>query len=288
MVFRFLSRGLLAGALISPAMHVDAADSGQDSPFLNDTYTVWLGGFFPSLDSQIRLDSDRGTPGDGLDFEEVLGLADSKSVLFGGVKWQPASRHMLEVEIVQLNRSGHVDRISKPLKIGEYEIRVGGNIDTVFDVSIGRITYGYDLVSNEKTAINLKAGLHIMSFDTVLSMSGTVYRDDVIVGDPNTVIEQSGGIKAPLPHFGVSYGHVISPTMAFRAQALLFAIKYNNYKGYLLDLGADLQFRPWQDFGLGAGVRYFRTTVENDSDSGLRGKFWYEYLGPVVYLTWSF
>ena len=283
-----MSRGLLASVLILQAMHVSAEDAANDSIFLDDTYTIWLGGFFPSLDSQIRLDPDVGTPGDGLDFEDVLGLEDGKSILFGGVKWRPSLRHLIEFEYIQLDRSGQVSGISEPLNIGDYEIRVGGDIQTVFDVAIGRFTYGYDLVSNGKIALNLKAGLHLASFDTVLQLSGAVFQDGAIVGDPTTVVEQAGDITAPLPHFGLSYGQAISHTVAFRAQALLFAIKYDGYKGNLLDLGVDIQYRPWESFGLGAGIRYFRTTVEDDSDTGLRGKFSYEYLGPVIYGTWGF
>ena len=283
-----MSRGLLASTLILQAMHVDAEDATHDSTFLDDTYALSLGGFFPSLDSQIRLDPEVGTPGDGLDFEDVLGLADGKSVLFGGVKWRPSLRHLIEFEFIHLNRSGQVTGISEPLDIGDYEVRVGGNIQTVFDVAIGRFTYGYDLVANGKIALNLKAGLHIASFDTVLQLSGAVFQDDVIVGDPTTVVEQAGNIPAPLPHIGLSYGQAITRTVAVRAQALVFAIKYDGYKGNLLDLGADIQYRPWEKFGLGAGIRYFRATVEDHNDDGLRGKFSYEYLGPVIYGTWSF
>jgi len=283
-----MSRGLLASALILQAMHVHADDAPQGSAFLEDTYTLWLGGFFPSLDSEIRLDPEMGSPGDGMDFEDTLGLADGKSVMFGGVKWRPSLRHLIEFEFIQLNRSGQVAGISERLEIGDYEVRVGADIQTVFDVAIGRFTYGYDLAPNHDIALNLKAGIHVSSFDTVLQLSGAVFKDGVVVGDPTTVIEQNGSITAPLPHFGLSYGQEISRTVAVRAQALLFAIKYDGYKGSLLDFGADIQYRPWEKFGLGAGVRYFRTTVEDDSDTGLRGKFSYEYVGPVIYGTWSF
>ena len=278
----------MASALILQAMHVNADDAPRGSAFLEDTYTVWLGGFFPSLDSQIRLDPDVGTPGDGLDFEDVLGLADSKSVFFGGVKWRPSLRHLIEFEFIQLNRSGQVTGISEPFAIGDYEIRVGGDIQTVFDVAIGRFTYGYDLAPNSDLAINLKAGIHLASFDTVLQLSGAVFQDGVVVGDPTTVIEQNGNVTAPLPHFGLSYGQAITQTIAVRAQALYFALKYDGYKGSVVDFGADIQYRPWEKFGLGAGIRYFRTTVEDESDTGLRGKFSYEYVGPVIYGTWSF
>ena len=266
-----------------------AADGGvDDSPFLQDKYAIWLGGFFPALDSEVRLDSSMGSPGDGLDFEDKLGLDDTKSVFFGGVRWRWPERHLLEFELIQLNRQGEVAAIGKPLNIGDYEVQLGAQINTVFDVTIGRLTYGYAVVATEKSVLNLKAGLHIAGLDTILQLSGAVFKDGVPVGDQATFIEEGGDINAPLPHFGVSYGYLIAPKVGFRAQALLFAIKFNDYKGTLLDFDVDILYQPGQRFGMGAGLRYFRTTVEDQSDDKLNGKFLYEYVGPVIYANWSF
>jgi hypothetical protein len=290
MLFRVLSRAVIAITitLTLPGAIVVADEATDVDLFLLDEYSIWLGGFFPNLDSRIRLDPGIGSPGDDIDFEDTLGLDDSKSVGFGGFRWRMSPRHMLEFELIQLNRRGLVVGISEDLNIGDYEVRIGSQIDTVFDVTLGRMTYGYNVISSDKTALNLKAGLHIASLDTVLKLSGAVFKDGIPIGDPATVVEEGGGINAPLPHFGASYAHAFSPELAIRAQALLFAIKINDYKGTLVDFGVDLQYWPWQHFGLGAGLRYFRTTVEDNSDSGLRGKFVYEYVGPVVYGTWGF
>ena len=56
----------------------------------------------------------------------------------------------------------------------------------------------------------------------------------------------------------------------------------------LLDLGLDLQYRPWRRFGVGAGMRYFNITVDDNRDSDSLGRFVYEYFGPVIYGVYSF
>ena len=71
------------------------------------------------------------------------------------------------------------------------------------------------------------------------------------------------------------------------SNCLSFAVKIGGYEGTVLDLGLDVQYRPWRRFGVGAGLRYFRITVDDKRDSAL-ARFEYEYFGPVIYGVFSF
>lgn len=279
----------LAGFFLLSAGNASAADEELAAAFFDKTFYFWLGGFFPSVDSTVRLDSGPLAPGDTIDFEDTLGLEDGKSVLFGGLRWRFNRRHQLEGELIQLNRASVLESVSEDLDIGDYEVRIGARIETTFDVSVARLTYGYSIVETEKQAVNLKAGLHVAKFDTVLRLSGNVFQDGVPIDDEGlSFVDEGTDITAPLPHFGVSWGYAISDRVAFRAQGLAFALKIDEWRGSLLDLGFDAQFHPWRNFGLGAGFRYFRAMVENDNEGKLFGKFTYEYYGPVVYGVVSF
>ncbi len=265
----------------------ETTGSGFAETFLDDKFAIWLGGFFPEVHSTIRLDSVLG-PGDTIDFEDTLGLEDGKNVWFGGARWRITPRHQLEFELIELNRSGLLESVSEDLMIGDYEVRVGARIDTVFDVTIGRLTYGYKLVDTDRSALALKAGLHLAGFETLLRLSGNVWQDGMPIDPGFSFVDEDTDITAPLPHFGLSWGYAFSPRFALRAQGLAFALKFDEWKGSLLDLGLDVQYHPWRIFGLGVGIRYFRATVENDDQSRLFGKFVYEYYGPVVYGIFSF
>ena len=62
------------------------AESDPELPghaFTKQKWTFWVGGFFPNVESKVRLDSDLGSPGDGINLEDTLGLDDSKTVLWG-------------------------------------------------------------------------------------------------------------------------------------------------------------------------------------------------------------
>jgi hypothetical protein len=277
-----------AGLLVVVAT-VAAADSPDEgAPFLDDRYSFWLGAFFPNVDSRFRLDSSSGAPGDEIDFEDTLGLEDSKTVGFGGFRWRISPRNLVEFELVQLNRSGLIEGISKPLDIGEYDIRVGGRIDTEFDVTIGRLTYGFTVINTDKSEVALKAGLHLTKAHTLFRLSGAVFKDGIAVGTASSVVEEGEDVAAPLPHLGLSYGYAFTPKLGFRAQGLAFALKIGGYEGSLLDVGLDVQYRPWRRFGVGAGLRYFNITVDDNREADSRGRFMFEYFGPVIYGVFSF
>lgn len=288
MLIRFLSKSVVAGVLALTTTTAAAENPDGSAPFLDDRYTFWLGGFFPNVDSRVRLDSSSGAPGDEIDFEDTLGLEDSKAVAFGGFRWRVSPRNLIEFELVQLNRSGLIEGITEDLDIGDHEIRVGGRIETDFDVTIGRLTYGYTVINTDTSEVALKAGLHLTKVHTVLRLSGAVFKNGVPVGTPLTVVEEGEDVAAPLPHLGLSYGYAFTPKLGFRAQGLAFAIKISGYEGSLLDVGLDLQYRPWRRFGVGAGMRYFNITIDDNRHFDSRGRFMFEYFGPVIYGVYSF
>ncbi|MBT8445215.1 MAG: hypothetical protein HKN81_07710 [Gammaproteobacteria bacterium] len=280
---------LLAGVLLLTSGNANGVDEKLAAAFLDKRYSFWLGGFFPEVDSSIRLDKPNGEPGDTIDFEETLGLEDGKSVLFGGARWRFNRRHQLEGEIIDLSRSSLLEGASEDLDIGDYEVRVGARIESEFDVTVARLTYGYAVVETEKNSVNLKAGLHVARFKTLLRLSGNVLKDGVPIEDGGfSFVDEGADITAPLPHLGVSWGYAISDRFGIRAQGLLFAFKIDDWQGSLVDLGFDAQFHPWRRFGIGAGIRYFKTTLENKDKDRTFGEFVYEYYGPVVYGVFSF
>ena len=168
-------------------------------------------------------------------------------------------------------------------------MQVGASIDSTFDVAIARLTYGYRVVNRKKSAVNLKAGVHIAKLETVLRLSGNVLKDGVPISDQGlSVVDEGSDLTWPLPHFGVSWGYAFTPNFGMRLQGLAFAIKIDEFKGTLLDLGADLLWYPWKNVGFGGGLRYFEATLSNDDEDDLLGKITYEYVGPVLYVSFSF
>ncbi len=283
-------------ALYSPgfAQNAESDPAGSESghPMMSHTWDFWIGGFFPSVESEVRIDSNLGSPGDNIDMEDTFGLEDSKTVLWGGARWRFKTRHRLEIEIADLNRSGTVAGTTGELDIGDHTIRAGARIDSEFDLTLIRTTYGYSVFRRPKHELSLKAGLHMTNTKIAIDAFGDI--EDVNTGQticdpsPCEANVESSDFTVPLPHFGLAYGYGFTPKWVLRSQALFFALEINDVEGSLIELDLDLQYKPWEHVGFGVGLRYFNVTVEDNGNSFFRGKFEYDYWGPAVYVTGSF
>ena len=271
---------LLAGVLTgNPAL---AQTSGH--PLINSRFHIGIGGFFPTVSSKIRLDSDLGL-GTELDLEAQLGIEKSKNVVWANGRWNISRRNHLEFEWVQLNRSGSVAGITRPYEIGETVIQAGGQIDSVLDISLYRATYGFSLIRDERKDLQLQAGVHVADIEASLRLTGLLSINGSVF--QQTVQGEGGDIVAPLPHFGANFAYAFTDKLALYANVLGFALSVGNFKGSILETGGTLQYNFTRHLGLGAGVRFFRVDVEA-RDSGLTGEFMLDYLGPVVYASAEF
>jgi hypothetical protein len=259
---------------------------------LDDRFSLWIGGFFPKVESTIRLDSTAGNPGDEISFENFLGLEDSKTTLWGGFRWRISRRNQLEFEFNNLNRSGSVSASTDPIDVGDETIIAGARIDTAFDLTLARITYGFSVIRKQKHDLAVKAGLHIAATSLAIDAFGDI--QDVNTGmtlcnpSPCQTSVESDDYTLPLPHFGLSYTYAFTPHWGLRAQGLGFAIKINDIKGVMTEIDVDLHYQPWKHVGIGGGFRFWDLTIEDTGDSFLQGEFQYKYWGPALYVLGSF
>jgi hypothetical protein len=278
-----LSAFLLYLVLIVPMI---GNANAEENPLMTDRFNIYLGGFFPQVSSDITINGDILGPGDGLDFEDTLGLEDSKSVFWGGARWRISKRNSVEFEFANLNRSGTVAGLTDPIQIGDSIVQVGGQIDSTFDVTLGRLTYGFAVLKREKMEIMLKAGVHIADLGASLQLTGAVCVDGEVPPDcsffDSTPRFETESVTAPLPHFGATFNYAFTPNIAARFQVLGFAIELDSLDGSLLEVDADVLWTPWEHFGLAAGFRYFNANIESKG-SDLNGEFDFEYYGPAIY-----
>lgn len=264
----------------------------DDYARFNDPFRIYVGGFWPKIDSEIAINGDTLPPVPPLDVEDFLGVEDSKGAVWGGIGWHFANRHSLEFEFFSLNREGFESgTFSPPEQIGDMFIEEG-SINTVYDMSLSRITYGFSVIRNERADFQLKAGLHVLTLEAGLALAGQICDPTTTPSSPPGCPlfgtgEASEDVTAPLPHLGASFSYVMTPTLAINVQAIGFGIELDSIDGSIIEVDADVAWQPWRHFGFGAGLRYFNTSVKA-GNAELNGQFKYEYLGPALYVHATF
>jgi hypothetical protein len=282
----------LRTAFFLPLLAISSLAWGQDLPDRDNRFRVYLGGFWPQIDSKIAINGEDLEPLPPINVEDVLRVPDSKGAAWGGIDWRISKRNTLEFEYFALNRNGGIsDTFSPPLEVGDSFIE-SGEINTFYDTSVMRLTYGYSLLSSERMDLQLKAGLHVAKLEAGLQILGQICTPNtapaVPPGCPTAQTDTaSQDVTAPLPHFGASFTYSFSETWGMRLTAIGFAIEIDSLEGSIVELDADVAWKPWKQLGIGAGWRYFNTNVKA-GNSTLNGEFDFEYSGPTVFINYWF
>lgn len=264
----------------------------QDYDMMKDKWRVYVGGLRATVDSTIRINGEVLPPVPPVDLENVLGVERSRTVAWGGASWQFARRHTIEAEFFQLNRSASITRpFDPPVQIGDTIIE-SGSIGTGYDTSVYRLTYGFSALRNERSEFKLKGGIHYASLQAGIGISGAICNPTTTPSTPpgcpplGTSVE-SEDVSAPLPHLGVSYSYMLTPTLGLKVEAIGFALELDNIDGSILELDTDIAWQPFRHLGFGLGYRYFDVDVKSGG-SELNGQFEFQYHGPVVYVQTTF
>jgi len=279
-------------ALLGVLAFSSSASAQDDYSYFNSKFRVYLGGFWPEITSEIAINGDVLPPKPPANVEDALGIEDNQGVGWGGIGWQFTRRHSVEFEHFSLKRNGGItDVFSPPIEVGDFFIE-SGTIGTSYDTQLSRITYGFSVIRKERMDLKLKVGIHVAKLEAGIQLSGDICGPATNPSTPPGcppagTAAASEDVTAPLPHFGASFAYAFSPTFAMSLQAVGFAIEIDSIDGSILELDANLDWHPWQNIGLGLGLRYFNTNVKA-GNSELNGEFDFEYFGPVAYVTARF
>ena len=274
----------LSAAMTSESVLAASETESNKSGFLTDEFYIAIGGYFPTVDSDIRLDAPDGSRGTDFDLEDELGLDETTATGFGYFRWRFAPRHRVEMEIFALNRNGS-SVATKDFRIGNATGSAGVRFDTTFDITIGRITYGYSIIHDSKQELGILAGLHLADTSASIAMQG----DLTIGGTAFTNIEhkEKGDIVLPLPHIGGYYSYAFTPKLTGSVNVYAFYLDVGDVRGSLVEVDGALHYKLTKHFGIGGGLKYFDLDVVDSTDS-FRGEFELRFLGPTLFLTGHF
>lgn len=277
----------VAALVFAPPAISEVAAQELESPH-HRRFAVWVGTLFTEIDSEVSLNGTT-LPGDGLHGENLLGLSKYETVIWGGAIWKFHKHNSLEFEYNQFDRGHTGAAVSDPVQIGDTTVQIGGRIDTAFDISLARLTYGFNFVADERKTFAIKGGIHWLDTALTLQLSGNLIVDgQPTLVDPTIPIVENGSAAVPLPHLGMAFAYAVTPKLALRLEGIGFAASYGDFDGSVIEAIADVQYWPWKNFGVGAGYRYFEFDIEDKDINGLDGQLQFDYHGPSLYITAGF
>jgi hypothetical protein len=219
---------------------------------LFDKFNLKLEGSFVALSTEIRLDSEALGRGTTLNFEDELGLAESRVIPTFAFEWQIARRHRLGVRYQDIGRDSTSQALTE-IRWGDEVIPIDADITLGFDMSQAFIDYAYYPWVKEKWAAGFGLGLRWMQLAASLE-----WRGETIDQEGRTDAEGTG----PLPYLYFEYRRLFGEHWRMIAGTgwLYFSIDDITGGQFIGRLGAEyLLGKHW---GFGAAINLATVKVD--------------------------
>lgn len=268
---KWVAVALIAGAM---SMVLPVVEAHAGGPWSQERLSLRIGGFWPEVDTQVRLDGTASPIGSDIDFESTLGLEDRKVLPNAELTLRLGHWSRLELEYLKLDRSGTAD-LTMNLNIGDQTFTTGLTVRSSFDFEMYRGAYGFSFINNDQTEMGVSVGVHVMRMEMSVQDIG------------GALLSESGKLTIPLPNLGV-YGSVaLGDHFALVGRSQLFYLKIGDHTGRLLHISGAVEYYPIDHVGLGVGYAYFDLDAKSTS-TDFTGEFRFTQHGPIAYAKFWF
>lgn len=116
--------------------------------------------FFANLETKVRLDGTGGALGTSFDFEQDLGLDDTKTRIMAEGYWRFFKRHRLDVSYFNLDRSGDGSSTIQ-IRFGDEVFQASLPLQVFLDIEVFNLGYSYSILFDEKKELAVGLALSI-------------------------------------------------------------------------------------------------------------------------------
>ena len=248
-----------------------------------EEFTLSAGVFFPSFNTQLKVNNTDLDLGTDVDLENDLGLKEDETVFWAGGTWRFASRHRVGVSYFQFKRDAS-KTLLKDIEIDDEVYPAGASVETEFKLQTIPITYYYTFRKRQNHQLSFSAGLHWMTMDlNVVGKAG--------LGPENVDGNASASADAPMPLFGLEYEYYFNRRWTMAIHGEIFGIDLSDdtfsFSGTITNLSVNAIYYFIDNLGAGLAINWFTIDVDIKDDDW-NGGFDYEYLGPQIFLTARF
>ncbi|HEY5809704.1 MAG TPA: hypothetical protein VIT67_17135 [Povalibacter sp.] len=265
-----MNRVILVCAALLFSVAAAAADDPQTGRFW-----VMAGGFWPDVDTTVRVDGNGGRVGTQVDFESDLGLDERDALFIGGAGMRIGERHYLDLLYFKLARSGE-HTIDIDIDFNDQTFSRQTTLNSFFDTEVIRFSYGYAFISNDKHVLTGQIGAHYTRISAGLRLAG------------NTAsVTEDASSDVPLPVLGLAYNYRITPAVRLDLRAQVFRLSVEDVDGALNNISASLQYAFTPRIAAFVGYNYYTLDLDSKSDHW-NGSFDFGYKGPWLGVTAGF
>ena len=245
------------------------------SPLAAQDYNfgVYVGAFFPSVDTDIRVDPAGSDGGTSISLEGDLKFDSSDNVFRFGGFWRFAKRHRLFVDFYDIERSTRT-QIQGDLIIDDDVFPVDTVLSAEFNTNIIPIYYEYSLIQSERTEIGIGLGVHWLDLEFAIAAT-------------NSDLAEFADASGPLPMLGASFDHFLSDQWVLTGSLYALSANVNDIDGDIISARIGVEYLFSDQFSAGLAYDYFDLDVElNKSDWD--GQLGYQYDGAALRLRYRF
>jgi hypothetical protein len=277
--------GMVCSGLLAATVSLPALAQAPAQALLDNKFVFSLGGFAVGTDVKARLDGSSTTNPD-INFDETFGKDSDATRVRLDALWRITPAHQLR--LMYFDKSSTQSRvIDRDIKWGDYTFNVGGLVESERSFKTTALAYEWAFMRRPSYEVAASFGVHYT--DLSLSLSGNATLTDANgnpIGTAVSTVKQSS-LPAPLPVIGIRGGWVLAPQWYLDADARIFGLNIDGYKGNWWDLGVNATWMFHPNFGVGAGYNNFRTKVDVNRDN-FNGHLQFGYSGLRLFLTGTF
>ena len=256
---------LISFGLVSTAVH-----AAPINPTINDRFALRAGPFFASIDTKVKVGNEEQT------FEDYLD--DSKTTAAIEGIWRISKHFRLNFGYWAVDRETS-ESSDQNHSIGGITIPVGTSIGASFESSLANAALGWSFVATDTTEFGVDLGLAALGLKSELGAS---------VPGVGNVSYTAFDETYPLPTLGVYLTHALSPKWSIAGKLNGIGLEIgDDFKGNIINATGAVEFRPWQNVGLGLAYLYSSADAAlKNVGEGLTVDWTYQ--GPFAFVTLGF
>lgn len=246
-------------------------------PWFARRLKVTVGLFIPVNNTNIEVGNQSGTFGTEIDFEDDLGFRKSSSTFLSDIQWRASRRSRFDLSYFHLKRTTSY-QLKKDIEFGDHTYPVDASVNSFFETSIYRFSYGYALLLDPKYELGLMVGAHILRSNVGISLVGATaelgYNDGF-------------DFTAPIPDVGIWGGYAFTDKLAVTGNLSYLSLKINDISGKIISYNLSVLYEviPNLELALGYTGLNFKVDVQKER---LQGYFKWGYNGPSLTASYSF